>query len=78
MFMIEVLFFGPLAEITGSASVQLQDCADTEQLQELLFARYPELRSRQYALAVNKSVVQSPATLAAGYVVAFLPPFSGG
>ena len=76
--MVTVLFFGPLAEIIGSNSLQVQDAVDTVTLQQLLSGRFPLLAQRKYAVAVNQTIVHQNTALQPGSVVAFLPPFSGG
>ena len=74
---IEIMSFGQLAEITGAAAFFVE-AQDTEQLRILLAQKYPALRDRKYALAVNKQLIKSTKILKENDVVALLPPFSGG
>jgi molybdopterin converting factor subunit 1 len=76
--MITVLFFGQLAEIAGSSSLEIGDFEHTDNLKAALMDRFPLLAQRSFAIAVNKTIVQQNTVLPAGSVVAFLPPFSGG
>lgn len=76
--MITVLFFGPLAEHTGCGSLQLAAHPDTASLQQSLVEKFPALAVRQFALAVNKTIIHQNTALQEGSVVALLPPFSGG
>jgi molybdopterin converting factor subunit 1 len=76
--MVTVLFFGPLAEITGCTKLQVADTQDTESLILKIKEQYPALATCKFALAVNKTVVQENTVLATGNEIAFLPPFSGG
>ncbi len=73
-----VFFFGPLAELTGNNSIQIEDYTDTAGLQQALYQRFPALSGKKFAVAVNKAVVQQYVPLTAGSEVALLPPFSGG
>ena len=69
--------FGQIAEITGADSFQL-NANDTDEIQQMLSKRFPELEKRHYAIAVDKVVVKVNTSLKTGAVVALLPPFSGG
>lgn len=69
--------FGNLTEITGKAELELQ-ARDTASLQAALFERFPQLRERKFAIAVNKQLITENTDLKAHDVVALLPPFSGG
>jgi molybdopterin synthase sulfur carrier subunit len=69
--------FGQLAEITGAAELQMQ-AADLTSLREALIHRFPELKERKFALAVNKQLITENTSFKENDVVALLPPFSGG
>lgn len=77
MNLINVMPFGQIAEITGADSFQL-NATDTDEIQQMLSKRFPELEKRHYAIAVDKVVVKVNTSLKTGAVVALLPPFSGG
>ena len=74
---INVLFFGPLAEIAGTA-VAMPPVATLRELEQALFEQFPSLKERKYALSVNQKITTEDIALADGFTVAFLPPFSGG
>jgi len=78
MNQINVLTFGAIAEITGEKSFVMNDIASTEILLKTLEDKYPLLKTVQYAVAVNKEVIQEPTELGDHATVAILPPFSGG
>ncbi len=75
---INVLVFGPIADITGAASLQVKDIADTDGLNLLLREKYLALKNMDYAIAVNKKIIRQNTKLKEGDTVALLPPFSGG
>lgn len=75
---ITVLIFGQLAELVGTHELKLNGYDTTNELESDLHQRYPRLSESKYRLAVNKKLVSTTASLAAGDVVALLPPFSGG
>ncbi len=75
---ITILFFGQLTDITGMASIQLEDITDTDALALLLHQKFPALASSKYVMAVDKKVINSSTLLTNNCTVALLPPFSGG
>ena len=75
---ITVLFFGQLAELSGTRSLSVSDVEDTRQVRERLFEQFPALKNVVFNMAVNTDIVQENTVLAPGNVVALLPPFSGG
>lgn len=76
-FMVRVLLFGRLAEITGNRSMNMQ-AADTAELMKMLSERHPELNGHSIAVAVNKRLTKDTVILNAGDEVALMPPYSGG
>lgn len=76
--MIEILFFGQTADVTGAASIAIDDLEDTAALQRQLHAQFPDLEQTTYRLAVNKRIITENTPLEKGATVALLPPFSGG
>ncbi|HEX2535469.1 MAG TPA: MoaD/ThiS family protein [Chitinophagaceae bacterium] len=74
---IQLMFFGQLAEITGTGTLELE-AADTAALQQELHARFPRLATTPYRIAVDKKMITEPVSLHPKNVVALLPPFSGG
>ena len=76
--MVNVLFFGALAEIAGCSQIKVEHVDNTDLLHEYLVKRYPLLANRKFAVALNKTVVQQSAIIPENSEVALLPPFSGG
>ena len=75
---ITILFFGQLTDITGQASILLEDIADTDALTTRLHQQFPALANAKYAIAINKKLINSNTLLTNNCSVALLPPFSGG
>lgn len=75
---IKLMFFGPLAEITGTGHLELEAIADTDALQAVLHDRFPRLATMGYRIAVDKQLITGTRALHSAQVVALLPPFSGG
>lgn len=75
---VTVLFFGQLADISGSASVDWAAVADTDTLTQEVFQRFPALASKTFRVAVGKQLISANTRLSEGETIAFLPPFSGG
>jgi molybdopterin synthase sulfur carrier subunit len=69
--------FGQLTEITGAAELEMQ-AEDLASLKEALINKFPALKERKFAVAVNKQLITENKTFKENDVVALLPPFSGG
>ena len=78
MKQINVLTFGAIREITGNKNLVVEAVDTTDALVKLLEEKYPILKTVQYAIAVNKEIIQQPVVLNDHADVALLPPFSGG
>lgn len=76
--MLKVLFFGELKEITECDEWVPEMTENTEFLCDFVCHKWPALKNKTYALAVNRQIVHARTNLNEGDVVAFLPPFSGG
>lgn len=75
---INVLTFGAISDITGTKSLEMEGIDSTQKLVQSLEEKYPLLKTIQYAIAVNKEVIQEHTNLNDDTTVALLPPFSGG
>ena len=75
---ITVLFFGILAEATGTEKIELQKVPDTNALIEILTQQHPSLLTKKYRIAVNKKLITGNQALTTGDTIALLPPFAGG
>jgi len=77
MKQLNVLAFGAVAEITGD-KFTLMNIDSTGDLQQQLGIRFPDIKNISYAIAVDKTVVNTNTVLHNNATVAILPPFSGG
>lgn len=75
---IQIMAFGKIAEIIGSASIALPHVASVSILKENLNQRFPELSKVKFAVALNKKLITADAPIEASANIALLPPFSGG
>ncbi len=74
---IKIIIFGQLCEVLGETLV-MDNIVDTENLQQALHKKFPELAKYKYVMAVNKKQVTTNTALTNNCTVALLPPFSGG
>ncbi len=75
---ITVKLFGQIADIVGNTSLKIDDVADTIALTKKMQVMFPALSGLEYAVGVNKKIIQGNTTLQHDAEVAILPPFSGG
>ena len=75
---IKLKFFGQLAEITGTANIEVAEINDTDSLTKKMLIDCPRLKDFKFQISVNKKLVQKNQELETGSEVAFLPPFAGG
>lgn len=73
-----VLTFGVITEIIGKSSFVINDVSSTEELKAKLESSFPRLKTINYAMAVNKKIVNDSTTITDDATIALLPPFSGG
>jgi molybdopterin synthase sulfur carrier subunit len=74
---IKLLTFGQITEITGQSESTV-NAMDSDALKAQLIMQFPGLKDLQFAIAVNKYVINENTGLKDGDTVALLPPFSGG
>lgn len=75
---VKVLFFGVLAEISGTAIKQYSDVRSLNDLQFRIRDDFPEIVHYNFRIAVNNTIIDNEADLKSGDEVAFMPPFAGG
>lgn len=75
---VEVLFFGRLAEFSGTDKINFPLIKDTDELVSRLQNAYPLFINASYNIAVNNKLILQNTILSNGATVALLPPFSGG
>jgi molybdopterin converting factor small subunit len=75
---VKVLFFGVLAEVTGTDSKIYNDVNSVSHLRAKIFDDFPEIVHYSYRVSVNNEIIDNDPILKDGDEVAFMPPFSGG
>ena len=75
---ISVLFFGVLAEVTGTRIKHYRDIMSFGDLKHRIGDDYPEIVRFNFRVAVNNKIINDDPLLSPGDVVAYLPPFAGG
>lgn len=75
---VKVLLFGSIGAAVGQNDIALSGVTDLNSVKEGLLAKYPELQSYTYRLAVNQQLCDSNPVLEEKDVVAVMPPFAGG
>lgn len=75
---ITVRAFGMIAEKIGSGQIQLSGISTIEEVRDLLFEKFPDLKNMKFSIAIDKQLVSGNAPIPADSEIALLPPFSGG
>ncbi len=75
---VKVLFFGVLAEVTGTALKHYSDVSRMSDLNHRISDDFPEIVHYNFRIALNSQIIDGEHTLLAGDEVAYLPPFAGG
>jgi molybdopterin synthase sulfur carrier subunit len=75
---ISVLFFGILADVTGTYRKHYRDIRSFDDLKHRIEDDFPEVVHYNFQIAVNNKIVNEEPLLRQGDEVAYLPPFAGG
>ena len=79
---VRVLFFGPLTDIAGAGPhpLSLPEAATVRQLHDLLFEKWPALRTHAASLltAVNLTYARPDEVIPPDAEIAVMPPVQGG
>jgi molybdopterin converting factor small subunit len=75
---IKVLFFGVLAEVTGTSCKHYPVVNTMKDLRQSIIEDFPEIVHYNYRIALNNDLIDGEPSLRSGDEVAFLPPFAGG
>ena len=75
---IKVLFFGVLAEVTGTSFKHYTDVSTLGELRHRIADDYPEIVHYNFRIALNNEIIDGESSLKTGDEVAYLPPFAGG
>lgn len=75
---VKVLFFGVLAEISGTAIKHYNDVKSIRYLIMRVQDDFPEIVHYNYRISVNNEITDDDLLLKDGDNVALMPPFAGG
>ncbi|MFN3665295.1 MAG: MoaD/ThiS family protein [Sediminibacterium sp.] len=74
----EILLFGQLVELIGTARISMEGFVDSASLIAALKEKYPVLNGAKFVVAINQEIIKENSVLKENSIVALLPPFSGG
>jgi sulfur-carrier protein len=75
---VEVLFFGVLAEVTGTFFKHYQNVRSISDLKLRVLDDFPEIVHYNFRISHNSEITDEDVLLKTGDEIAYLPPFSGG
>ena len=75
---VKVLFFGVLAEISGTAIKHYHEAKSVEDLMHRIQDDFPEIVHYNFRISVNSEITSDNLPLKSGDEVALMPPFAGG
>jgi len=75
---VKVLFFGVLAEISGTPFKHYQDVKSIGDLKLRIQDDFPEIVHYNFRMSLNNEIIDNDLLLKSGDEVAFMPPFAGG
>jgi len=75
---VKVLFFGVLAEVTGTNCKHYSEAKSLSALTRLIQDEFPEIVHYDFRISVNNEFIDNEPALNDGDEVAFMPPFAGG
>ncbi len=75
---VRVLFFGVLAEITGTSLKTYRGVKSLGDLRIRIQDDFPEIVHYSYRISVNSEITDEDPLLSNGDEIALMPPFAGG
>ncbi len=75
---VQVLFFGVLAEVTGTSLKIYSGVKSTGDLELKVRDDFPEIAHYNYRISLNSVLTEGETLLKDGDELAFMPPFAGG
>jgi len=75
---IKVLFFGVLADVTGTNCKHFRDVNSMGDLMLRIHGDFPEVVHYNYRVSLNNVLTDNDPLLCDGDEVALMPPFAGG
>ena len=75
---VKVLFFGVLAEVTGTDCKHYSDVKSVNDLRLRILDEFPEIEHYNYRISLNNEIINSDRLLNDRDEIALMPPFAGG
>jgi sulfur-carrier protein len=75
---VKVLFFGVLADVTGTVVKHYSDVRSTGDLKLRIGDDYPEIVHYNFRISHNNVLINEDVILNDGDELAYMPPFAGG
>jgi len=75
---VNVLFFGVLAEVTGTNFKHYRDVKSLGDLKLKIQDEFPEVVHYNFRISLNNEIIDNDTKLKDGDEVALMPPFAGG
>jgi len=75
---VKVLFFGVLAEVTGTNCRHYSEVRSLSVLKRLINDEFPEIVHYDFRISLNNELTDNDPEIKDGDEVALLPPFAGG
>lgn len=75
---VKVLFFGVLAEVTGTNIKHYPEVKSLSDLRLRIEDDFPEIVHYNFRVSVNNTLIENESLLSDADEVAFMPPFAGG
>jgi molybdopterin converting factor small subunit len=75
---IKVLFFGILAEVSGTSIKHYHDVKSVGDLRLRIYDDFPEIVHYNFRISVNSNITDVDILLNPGDEIALMPPFAGG
>ena len=75
---VKILFFGVLAEVTGTSLKTYNEVKSLGDLRLRIQDDFPEIVHYSYRISVNNEITDLDPLLSDGDEIALMPPFAGG
>jgi molybdopterin synthase sulfur carrier subunit len=75
---VKVLFFGVLAEVSGTSVKHYHDVRSMGDLKLRIQDDYPEIVHYNFRVSLNSEITDKDSDLKSGDEIALMPPFAGG
>lgn len=75
---INVLFFGVIAEVTGTGFKHYNGVKDLSDLLHRISDDFPGIAHYNFRIALNNQIIDGEHQIKSGDELAYIPPFEGG